>query len=181
MCGGVIFPYRPEYKQFLEQYYPPEDVEAFEKSGQVKSVYWQKTEPVLPVLTAGEDEHEPGYEMLRWGNRDKEAPFPQTGWARSESLNSGKWSYLKPVPALIPVTFGVEKGKWFPIDHGIHGVVVEKGGEKRVYMLTNEATPEFLGVTHHDRMPVLEGQDHFNWLAGDPSGTDSATQRSLFK
>lgn len=181
MCGGVIFPYRPEYRALLEQYYPPEQIEEFERSGQVKSLYWQRGEPVLPVLAPGETEGEDRLEVMRWGNRDKEAPFPQTGWARLESIDGGKWSYLHPKPATIPLDFGVEKGRWFKIDHGIRGVVVEKGGDRRVYMLTDEADPDFLERTRHNRMPVLEDQPAIQWLSGDPYGIDSAYQRSLFE
>jgi hypothetical protein len=183
MCGGVIFPYKAEYKQFLEQYYSPEEVAEFEKSGTVRSLYWQKAEPVLPVAGPSKDDgdSEEQVELMLWGNRDKDAPFPQTGWARKESLDMGKWSYLKPVPASIPVSYGVEKGNWFEIEHGIEGVVVEKAGEKRVYMVTEEADPEFLSKTHHPRMAILQDQHEINWLAGDPSGIDSALQKSLFK
>ena len=170
MCGGVIFPWQAEYKEFLEHFYSPEEIEQFEANGEVKSLYWQRGEPVLPVVGPSNGAGEEHIEVLRWGNRDKEAPFPQTGWARTDSLDAGKWSYLKPKPALIPVTYGVEKGKWFRIAHGIRGVVVEREGEKRVYMLTGEANPEYLAKTSHARMPLLEDQDNINWLPGDPSG-----------
>jgi len=176
MCGGVIFPYKKEYKKALEQYYSPAEVEEFEKTGQVRSLYWQKGEPVLPVVTEGDDGEPPRHELLRWGNRDKEAPFPQTGWARKDSLEAGKWDYLKPDPVLIPVTYGVEKGKWFEIENGIQGVVLHRGDENRVYMITDNADPEYVEVTHHQRMPVLQNQTDFPWLAGDPWAAQSSQQ-----
>ncbi len=178
MCGGVIFPYKKIYAEALSEMYSPEEIAEFERTGQVKSVYWQRGEPVLPVQTeADEGNGEPGVALVRWGNRDKNAPFPQTGWARIDSIEAGKWSHLRPKPVVIPVSYGVEKGKWFPIESGIIGVLVERKGEERVYMLTDEATPEFLGVTRHERMPVLQDQDEFHWLEGEPSlaGTVSAT------
>ena len=178
MCGGVIFPYKKVYAEALAQMYSPEEIAEFERTGQVKSVYWQRGEPVLPVQTEAEQEDgSPGITLVRWGNRDKAAPFPQTGWARIDSIEAGKWSHLKPKPVVIPVSYGVEKGKWFPIESGIMGVLVERKGEERVYMLTDEATPEFLGATKHERMPVLQGQDDFNWLDAEPSlaGTVPAT------
>src|SRR5437588_530980 len=146
MCGGVIFPYKKEYRETLEKIYSRAEVDEFERTGQVRSLYWQKAEPVLPVVEMGEEE-EPLPEtetVMLWGNRDKSAPFPQTGWARVESLEAGKWSHMRPQPVLIPVTHGVEKGNWFEIEHGIRGVMVRKGGDQRVYMLTDEASPEFL-------------------------------------
>jgi putative SOS response-associated peptidase YedK len=187
MCGGVIFPYKKEYRALLEQFYSPEEVDQFEAMGEVKSLYWQKGEPVLPVVSssaAEEDEkdqgndgstEESGPRLMLWGNRDKDAPFPKTGWARAESIEEGKWRYLKPKPAVIPVSYGVEKGKWFSIQNGIAGLVVQKDGEERVYMLTREANPEFFDHTHHDRMPVLLDQGDFPWLSGDPAGTESAS------
>ncbi len=179
MCGGVIFPYRKEYAEALALSYSPEELAEFERTGQVRSLYWQRGQPVLPVQTDNEeDEGSPGLVLMRWGNRDKAAPFPQTGWARIDSIEAGKWSHLRPKPVLIPVSYGVEKGKWFPIDSGIMGVLVQRKGEERVYMLTGQATPEFLGATRHERMPILQGQSTFRWLDGDPylAGTLSATE-----
>lgn len=180
MCGGVIFSYKKEYAEMLSQFYSPEEIAEFGRTGQVRSLYWQRGEPVLPVQTGGEDDGSPEMALVRWGNRDKSAPFPNTGWARIDSLEAGKWAHLRPKPVLIPVSYGVEKGKWFPIESGVMGVLVEKGGDERVYMLTDNATPEFLGVTRHDRMPVLQDQSDFDWLDGEPAiagaGTLSATE-----
>jgi hypothetical protein len=174
MCGGVVFPYKKEYREVLAQFYSPAELDEIERSGQVRSLYWQRGgEPVLPVRVEDAEE-ESQTEVMQWGNRDKNKPFPQTGWARVDSMTSGRWSYMKPKPALIPVTYGVEKGKWFEIDNGIRGVVVQRGDEKRVYMLTDQATPEFLEVTHHERMPVLQEQTDFDWLESEPPGTVSA-------
>ena len=39
MCGGVIFPYRKEYKEVLEQYYSPADVAKFEETGEEQSAH----------------------------------------------------------------------------------------------------------------------------------------------
>jgi hypothetical protein len=171
MCGGVIFPYKKEYREALAQYYSPAELDEFERTGQVRSLYWQRGEPVLPAAQSGEDrepDQEREAEVLRWGNRDKHKPFPQTGWARVESIESGKWAYMRPEPVIIPVTHGVEKGRWFKIDNGIRGVVVQKGQERRVYMLTDDATPEYLEATRHARMPVLEGQSEIEWLEEPP-------------
>lgn len=169
MCGGVIFPYKKEYRDALARLYSAEELDEFERTGQVRSLYWQRGEPVLPVIHEGDDDEVPAEEILRWGNRDKEAPFPQTGWARKESIEAGKWAYMRPEQVVIPVTLGVEKGKWFEIRHGIKGVVVKSGDEKRVYMLTEEADPDFLAMTKHDRKPILEEQIDFPWLATAPA------------
>src|SRR5437868_6513394 len=116
MCGGVIFPYRKEYAETLAQIYPKGAVEEFEQTGQVRSLYWQRgAEPVLPVMTQEGDGKQPKHELLLWGNRNKDLQLPKTGWARLNSITAGKWAYLKPEQVLIPVTYGVEKGKWFGI------------------------------------------------------------------
>ena len=180
MCGGVIFPYRREHRAMLEQLYSPDEVETMEKSGNVRSVYWGRSEPVLPaLLEAGEgegdgvevEEESTTPQLFLWGNRNKDLPLPATGWARLESLVAGKWDYLRPTPVVIPVTYGVEKGKWFSITKGIRGVLVERDGLQRVYMLTEEAAPDFMNVTKHPRMPVLIAQETFPWLPGEPNGT----------
>jgi hypothetical protein len=181
MCGGVIFPYKKIFAEALSEMYSPEELAEFERTGQVRSLFWQRGQPVLPVeAERDEEDGSPGLTVVKWGNRDKAAPFPQTGWARIDSIEAGKWDHLRPKPVLIPVSYGVEKGKWFPIDSGIMGVLVERKGEERVYMLTDQATPEFLDVTKHERMPVLQGQSGFRWLPGDPypPGTLSAIQRN---
>jgi hypothetical protein len=143
-----------------------------ESAGVVRSVYWGRGAPVVPaVIGEGEEEEIAIPQLFMWGNRDKDLPLPATGWARVESLEAGKWSYLRPVPVVIPVTYGVEKGRWFPIEHGIRGVLVERDDLQRVYMLTREATPDFLDATRHERMPVLVQQDNFAWLPSEPVGT----------
>jgi hypothetical protein len=178
MCGGVIFPYSAEYREALEQSYSPAEIAEFERTGQVKSLFWQKGDPVLPVVAPdGADSEKTQVEVMKWGNRDKDAPFPQTGWARLDSVNGGRWGHLDPQPTLIPVSYGVEKGRWFEIEEGIQGVVVSRGGERRVYMLTDDASPEYLEATNHARMPVLEGQSHFDWLPGEPPGPGTVSAR----
>ena len=175
MCGGVIFPYRKEYKKALVEQYTQAEIAEFESSGQVRSLYWQRGgEPVLPVLTLDEEDEHPVHELLLWGNRNKDIPLPQTGWARLNSVAEGKWTYLKPQSVLIPVTYGVEKGKWFRIDNGIKGMAVQRDGHRHVYMLTQDADEEYESVTKHERMPALEHQTEFLWLPGDPLGMKNA-------
>ena len=178
MCGGVIFPYRREHRAMLEQLYSSQEVEHMERTGSVRSVYWGKTEPILPAIIGEEVEEveEEAPQLFLWGNRNKDLKLPETGWARMESLEAGKWSYLRPTPVIIPVTYGVEKGKWFDINHGIRGVLVERAGLQRVYMLTEEATPDFLSVTRHARQPVLIAQNNFPWLPAEPVGTHPARE-----
>ena len=182
MCGGVIFPYREEYRDMLAELYPAAELKKFESEGRVRSLYWQKPPPILPVVPEADDKGAAANadpRLMLWGSRDKDAPFPNTGWARLESIEQGKWRYLKPRPAIIPVSYGVEKGRWFTIQHGIAGLIVERDGEERVFMLTRQATPEYIEATRHERMPVVIEQTGFRWLPGEPGGTVSASQLSF--
>jgi hypothetical protein len=136
MCGGVT----------------TEQLQLARASGTVQSVFWQPR-PVLPAIVDGD------LRLFDWGNRDEELKLPKTGWVRVESLDAGKWNYLKPKEIVIPAFEGVEKKVWFEIDHGIRGFLVRRGDERRVYMLTLPPTPEYRALTGHDRMPALIGQD----------------------
>ncbi len=64
-------------------------------------------------------------DVFPWGNRDDAASrLPRTGWCRQESLDEGRWKFLRPEPVEIPAALGLEKGVWFAIVEGIRGVVV---------------------------------------------------------
>ena len=151
MCGGVRFKYDERLQPALAEVYTPEQLAQARESGQVQSVYWQPR-PVLPVLI-GDD-----LRLLDWGNRDDALKLPKTGWVRVESLEAGKWNYLRPREVVIPAFQGVEKKVWFGIEHGIRGYVVRRDGAERVYMLTLPPTPEYRALTGHDRMPALIDQ-----------------------
>ncbi|MEN9934967.1 MAG: hypothetical protein RLZZ387_1546 [Chloroflexota bacterium] len=152
MCGGVRFTYDPAIQPALAEVYTPEQLARAEQSGVVESVFWQHR-PILPAIVDGE------LRIFDWGNREDSVKLPKTGWLRVESLEAGKWNYLKPQPVLIPALQGVEKKVWFAIDHGIQGFLVRRGDLARVYMLTHAPTPEYLALTGHDRMPALIDQD----------------------
>lgn len=152
MCGGVRFQFDPQLQEALSEAYSGEQLAQFEQSGVVQSVYWQPR-PVLPALVDDK------LQLFDWGNREETLKLPKTGWVRAESLESGKWDYLRPKEIVIPVFQGVEKKVWFTIDHGIKGYLVRRGDQQRVYMLTHEPTKAYHTLTGHDRMPALIGQD----------------------
>jgi hypothetical protein len=153
MCGGVRFTYTEELAPALSQVYTGEQLEQARASGVVQSVFWQ-ARPVLPVVLDG------ALQLFDWGNREDTLKLPKTGWVRAESLEAGKWDYLRPQEVLIPAIQGVEKKVWFGIEHGIRGYLVRRGPVERVYMLTLPPTPEYLALTGHDRMPALIDQPH---------------------
>jgi hypothetical protein len=144
MCGGVRFKYDERIESALAVAYTPEQLAQARESGIVESVFWQPR-PVLPALVDGD------LRLFDWGNRDEAIKLPKTGWVRVESLQVGKWNYLRPREVVIPVFQGVEKKVWFSIEHGIRGYLVHRGDEQRVYMLTLPPTP--------DRMPALLDQE----------------------
>jgi hypothetical protein len=152
MCGGVRFTYDASLQPALAEVYTPEQLERARQTGVVETVFWQHR-PILPALLDGE------LRIFDWGNRDDALKLPKTGWVRVESLEAGKWNYLKPKPVVIPAFQGVEKKIWFGIEHGIQGFLVRRGDQQRVYMLTLAPTDEYRLLTGHDRMPALIDQD----------------------
>lgn len=152
MCGGIRFTYDERLQPALSEVFTSEQLARAQATGVVETVFWQ-ARPVLPALVDGE------LQLFDWGNRDKSIKLPQTGWVRVESLDAGKWNYLKPREIVIPAFQGVEKKIWFGIDHGIRGYLVKRGDLERVYMLTLPPTPEYQTLTGHDRMPALIDQD----------------------
>lgn len=148
MCGGIAFQFSRIPKRELEKYYTSEEIGQFESKGELESFYWSKI-PLLPVEIEGE------IVIRQWGNRDKELKLPKTGWAKVESLEEGKWSYLHPEYVKIAADRGFEKGKWFDIKSGgLQGIAVLKDKEERVYMVTKPSDEEYLKLTKHDRQPV---------------------------
>jgi hypothetical protein len=158
MCGGVRFTYDPSLEPALAEVYTPEQLARARESGVVETVFWQ-ARPVLPAVVDGT------LQLLDWGNREESLKLPKTGWVRVESLQAGKWNYLRPKEVLIPALQGVEKKIWFGIDHGIRGFLVRRGDIVRVYMLTLPPTDEYRLLTGHDRMPALVDQDEVVPLA----------------
>lgn len=148
MCGGVRFNYHDQLESALEETYGIEQTTRMRESGIVQTVFWQPR-PVLPVVLGDT------LRLLDWGNRDAKQKLPKTGWIREESLNTGKWDHLRPIPIQIPAFQGLEKRVWFGITHGICGYIVQHSGIERVYMLTRAPTPQYTTLTGHDRMPAL--------------------------
>ena len=147
MCGGIIFKIDKLPKDELEHFYEKPELDRMERSGEVASFFWSK-KPVLPVEDDGK------VSLFEWGNRDKNIKLPQTGWARSESIDEGKWAHLDPKFVSIPAKRGYEKKVWFDIKKGIQGVVVEGNDMRKAYIVTKEADPKYQKLTKHNRQPV---------------------------
>ena len=148
MCGGIGFKISKIPKSELQRVYGKEKTDHIVKKGDLESKFWDER-PILPVVDG------PRIKLFDWGNRDKNIDLPHTGWVKQESLERGKWDYLKPEPVKIVAHRGYEKGLWFDIEGEISGIKVERGGIERVYMETKDASDEYKKMTHHDREPVI--------------------------
>jgi len=153
MCGGVGFKIKNIPEEELKKYYSSELIKRFKSEGRVESFFWLE-KPVLPVKS------KKGTQLLLWGNKDEDIKLPKTGWAKKESLDQGKWDYLKPEMVDIPVDSGYEKKIWFDLPEGTKGIVVEKDADERVYMITKEASQEYKEKTGHDREPLGEKDNY---------------------
>ena len=107
--------------------------------------------PRLPVWRDGR------LQIVRWGNFRGESRFlPRTGWTWLETINTGGWRGLDPIPVDIPVTLGLERGVWFRIRQGIRGLLVlDERSTAVVYMICEPSTHYYQVMTRSNRMPVL--------------------------
>jgi len=154
MCGGVGYKTKNIPEKELKKYYSPELIKRFKRSGRVETFFWNE-KPALPVKT------KQGIQLKLWGNKSGDIKLPKTGWARSESLQEGKWDYLHPKLVDIPVESGYEKKTWFEFKDGTKGALVkDKKGEEHVFMITKEASEEYKRETKHDREPPGEKSNY---------------------
>lgn len=154
MCKGISI-LRARIKQELFERYQLE--RRITTRGGEPELRFMYTDPVvqLPVIQDGQ------LKIMEWGNRgNKESKLPRTGWCRAESLEAGKWRWLRPQAVEIPADFGLEKGVWFQVIQGMRGVVVnDELAQPHVYMLTKPASHYYEIMTRHDRMPSLIEQE----------------------
>ncbi len=148
MCGGIGFKISKYSKKKLREYFSDEQIDEASKTGELNTFFWSKS-AVLPVVVEGKDD------LAEWGNKDKNVSLPLTGWAREESINTGKWNHLNPSIVVIPAVKGFEKGVWFDIKGGIKGIIVSKNDQRRVYIETQPSTLKYKKLTHHDREPIF--------------------------
>jgi hypothetical protein len=133
MCGGVTY----------------------EHNGEIVRTYFPNPYAKLPVLRrSGADE------LLSWGRRKGEpGRLPLGGWARLESIHSGRWDRWQPQPVRLHVSSFMEKdihavSHWFDLTRGqwIQGLVAREADEMRVYVVT--IVPEMDDAVH-ERWPRI--------------------------
>ena len=139
------------------------EIEGQEKS---KRVYFPVPTAALPVLM-----RDGSVAMMRWGARNEEHAegekrprWPKGGWARIESVKSGRWKAYDPQPVKIPAKGYMEKdgegqSHWFALEQGqyIQGLVASIGEERRVYVVTENAPPQYAHI--HDRWPRIVSRE----------------------
>ena len=120
-------------------------------------IFFPQTDARLPVKLRGG-----GVTWITWGRRQKEAigKFPNGGWAKLDSIKMGKWKPWHPKPVLIPIESFLEKdhnkqSHWITLAPNmfLQGLVAERNGEQRVYIVTEDTPPEYHWI--HDRWPRL--------------------------
>ena len=127
-----------------------------ETSGKEWKVYFPNPKAALPVVKS-----DGTVEWVKWGRRKEEqAPFVQGGWARSDSIELGKWERYSPVFVKLAAHSFMEKdaakvSHWIdiPQEQAIEALIVEFDEDKRIYVVTEDTPPEFTWV--HDRWPRL--------------------------
>lgn len=125
-------------------------------SGKEWKIYFPNPKAALPVIKS-----DGSVEWIKWGRRKEEqAPFVQGGWARSDSIELGKWERYSPVIVQLAVHGFMEKdadkvSHWIdvPLGKTIEALIGTNSDELRVYVVTEETPKEFAWV--HDRFPKL--------------------------
>lgn len=136
MCGGVYYTY----------------------NNQDIRVYFPNPKAVLPVKT-----HSGIIEILPWGRRkDQNGLLPLGGWARLDSIYTGRWDRWFPIPVKIPVKSFMEKdieghGHWYDLTRGqwIQGLIARNRYEQRVYVVT--ISPEMADASHERWPRIMSG------------------------
>lgn len=96
--------------------------------------------PVLPVY------HDGQFQILPWGNRQRQAGVPVSGWCLRESLEDGLWSHWRPREVFIPASFGWDRGVWYQIREGLKGILIrDRERQPRVFILTQRSTHYYEG------------------------------------
>lgn len=120
-------------------------------------IYFPQSGAKLPVRFRSGD-----VSWITWGKRKEEndSQFPNGGWARLDSIKLSKWKPRHPRPVLIPAAFFMEKdhdrqSHWMDLssDQAIQGLLAERDGEQRIYVVTEETPPEYHWI--HDRWPCV--------------------------
>lgn len=126
----------------------------FDRGGNVKEIrfLWDDPDPLLPVIDGGV------FRLVRWGSRAERGALPCTGFTWRATVDEGRWSSTGCETQLvkIPATYGVDKGIWYKITEGCHGLLVRHPVEGiAVYLICEPPTRYYRVMTRSERMPWL--------------------------
>lgn len=137
------------------------DIQIFFMCGGIEyqghKIYFPNPEARLPVYT-----RDGKVSWVPWGSREKNGKliFPNGGWARLDSIATGKWKPWHPRPVLIACNRFMEKdaagvSHWFDVSPqiAIQGLLAERSDKQLVYVVT-ESPPRDLAWIH-DRWPRM--------------------------
>jgi hypothetical protein len=136
MCGGVYY----------------------SVNGKDVRVYFPNPKAMLPVRT-----RRGGTELLSWGRRHNQSgELPPGGWARLDTIYSGRWDRWFPVPIKLQIMSFMEKdfeghSHWYDLTRGqwIQGLVARHRHECRVYVVTVE--PELADAVNEHWPRIMSG------------------------
>jgi hypothetical protein len=115
---------------------------------------FRDAERLLPVWRDGR------LEVVRWGNRRGESRLlPTTGWTWRSTVEAGGWAHQDVAEVVVPATLGLDKGVWFRVRQGIHGLVAaDERGLARAYVICEPASHYYQVMTRSLWMPLLLGE-----------------------
>lgn len=113
---------------------------------------WEDPDPLLPVWDGGV------FRLVRWGYRGGRGPLPPYGFTWRDTVEKGGWAGIgcPTEPCKIAANYGVDRGIWYLIREGIHGVLVTApDGARHCYMMIEPPTRYYRVMTRSERMPSL--------------------------
>lgn len=150
MCGGVSVITRMIPDDMIAEHQLRVVTRALNADQEIPFLY-RDTSPRLPVWIGQE------LRIIPWGSHNRRSRLPQTAWCRQESLET--WTALEPEPVEILASYGFDKGIWYQVTEGMHGILVrDEHGCPHVYLLTRPASHYYKIMTRNERMPVFVGQ-----------------------
>jgi hypothetical protein len=111
---------------------------------------WRQAERLLPVRRDGR------LQLLRWGCRRGEGRrLPLTGWARLATVEGGGWAYPDVEEAVVPASWGLAGGVWFPVEGGGVRCLVapDERGLPTAYVVVGPSSHYFRVMTRSDWEP----------------------------
>ena len=106
---------------------------------------------ILPFIQDGQ------LRIARWGNRRGESRhLPCSGWTWRTSVEAGRWAHCEAAEVVVPATWGLDKGIWYPIVGGVRALLVaDEAGRLRVYPIVEPASRWYAVMTLSDWMPRI--------------------------